>query len=433
MLPRALLFSPDEQTSRLLMRALAELSIQIERCPEIFAAIEKLTTRNFQIIIADWVQEVEASFFLTAARELEFSQASFALAVVREMDRAAAIETGANGILEKPFTLEQATTVLTTAIEAVTSQSAGSLEQAAPASIPGVNDEQMIPQSARGIAVPSEKMPAHRTPVMRSQQAFSFAGYANNGLRSRHSRRLAARMGWLGLAALVLPIGIGAWKAASGASLPRVPSAVATFLERRQQVKDPVTKSTGSAEATQASEAKQQGIEPTNERFVSPRTVIRVRPVVAQSQNQPAKEVDGTQVSLETAKLSEDRAVPQSLLMPAQTTTARILATNPHLPGTPWLAGPLVLPEETSRSLLVHSVVPIYPEKALQARLQGTVVLQALVGRDGSIRDLKLVYGYLVLGQAAFEAVRQWRYRPYRWNGEIVEMQTLITVDFGGL
>jgi protein TonB len=78
----------------------------------------------------------------------------------------------------------------------------------------------------------------------------------------------------------------------------------------------------------------------------------------------------------------------------------------------------------------VHRVLPIYPAKAIEAGLEGAVVLQAWVGQDGSIRDLKLVRGYLVLGKAAIQAVKQWRYQPYRLNGEIVDMQTFITVDF---
>src|SRR5581483_11013885 len=56
--------------------------------------------------------------------------------------------------------------------------------------------------------------------------------------------------------------------------------------------------------------------------------------------------------------------------------------------------------------------------------------LQALVGRDGSIQDLKLVNGYFALGLAAVDAVKQWRFRPYRLNGEIVEMETYLTVNF---
>lgn len=66
----------------------------------------------------------------------------------------------------------------------------------------------------------------------------------------------------------------------------------------------------------------------------------------------------------------------------------------------------------------------------MKAGLQGAVVLQAWIDKDGSIRDLKLVDGSLLLGQAAVKAVKQWRYKPYVRNGVAVEAQTYVTVNF---
>jgi protein TonB len=91
---------------------------------------------------------------------------------------------------------------------------------------------------------------------------------------------------------------------------------------------------------------------------------------------------------------------------------------------------PINLPEDLSQALLLQKVTPSYPEQALKAGLQGAVVLQAWIGADGSIRDLKLMDGSLLLGQAAVKAVRQWRYRPYLRNGVAVEAQTYVTVNF---
>jgi periplasmic protein TonB len=80
--------------------------------------------------------------------------------------------------------------------------------------------------------------------------------------------------------------------------------------------------------------------------------------------------------------------------------------------------------------LLLQKVQPSYPEQARRAGLQGSVVLRAWIGRDGTIRDVKLIRGSLLLGQAAYQAVRQWRYQPYMLNGRAVEAQTYVTVDF---
>jgi protein TonB len=80
--------------------------------------------------------------------------------------------------------------------------------------------------------------------------------------------------------------------------------------------------------------------------------------------------------------------------------------------------------------MLVSQVKPQYPNLAMQARVQGTVVLQAVIGKDGRVRDLHLISGHPLLAPAAIEAVKQWRYRPYLLNNEPVEVDTQINVNF---
>jgi protein TonB len=83
-----------------------------------------------------------------------------------------------------------------------------------------------------------------------------------------------------------------------------------------------------------------------------------------------------------------------------------------------------------SQGLLIHEVRPQYPPLARQARIQGSVVLQAVIGKDGTIQNLRVVSGHPMLTSAALEAVKQWRYKPYFLNGEPVEVDTQITVNF---
>jgi len=83
-----------------------------------------------------------------------------------------------------------------------------------------------------------------------------------------------------------------------------------------------------------------------------------------------------------------------------------------------------------SQGLLIHKVQPTYPPLARQARIQGTVVLQALIGKDGAIQNLHVVSGHPMLTGAALEAVKAWRYKPYYLNGEPVEVETTINVNF---
>jgi periplasmic protein TonB len=91
---------------------------------------------------------------------------------------------------------------------------------------------------------------------------------------------------------------------------------------------------------------------------------------------------------------------------------------------------PSTIPEEVSRDLVLHRVDPDYPAQALHQHLEGPVVLQVSVAKDGTIQDLKLVKGYFILARAAFDAVKQWRFKPYSPNGRPIDFQTYVTLNF---
>ncbi len=79
---------------------------------------------------------------------------------------------------------------------------------------------------------------------------------------------------------------------------------------------------------------------------------------------------------------------------------------------------------------MTHSVVPAYPTLARQMKVQGKVVLEAMIDRDGQIQDLQVVSGPPILAGAAEEAVKKWRFKPHFKGTEAVETQTKITVNF---
>ena len=83
-----------------------------------------------------------------------------------------------------------------------------------------------------------------------------------------------------------------------------------------------------------------------------------------------------------------------------------------------------------STGLLIRKVQPNYPQLAKQARIQGQVVLQAEISKDGTIQNLQLISGHPMLAPAAIEAVKQWRYKPYLLNGEPVAVDTQVIVNF---
>jgi periplasmic protein TonB len=83
-----------------------------------------------------------------------------------------------------------------------------------------------------------------------------------------------------------------------------------------------------------------------------------------------------------------------------------------------------------TQGLVLRRVQPNYPPLARQARIQGSVVLQAEISKSGDIQNLRLISGHPMLGPAAIDAVKQWKYKPYILNGEPVEVETTITVNF---
>src|SRR5690348_796467 len=82
------------------------------------------------------------------------------------------------------------------------------------------------------------------------------------------------------------------------------------------------------------------------------------------------------------------------------------------------------------QAMLVHMVTPVYPPIAKQAKVSGTVVLHAVVGADGNVKQLQVISGPAQLTQAAIDAVQQWQYKPYKLNGQAVAVDTTITVVF---
>lgn len=86
--------------------------------------------------------------------------------------------------------------------------------------------------------------------------------------------------------------------------------------------------------------------------------------------------------------------------------------------------------ESVARSLIVKKVDPVYPPLARQARIQGSVILQVKINKSGDVENVQLFSGHPMLAPAAIDAVRQWKYNPYLLNGEPVEVETRVTVNF---
>jgi len=101
---------------------------------------------------------------------------------------------------------------------------------------------------------------------------------------------------------------------------------------------------------------------------------------------------------------------------------------NPNIVRAP--VGPKRITSSMAVGLLIRKVIPEYPSIGRAIRLEGTVVLQATISKSGTIENLHVVSGPAMLQQAALDAVKQWQYKPYLLNGEPVEVETTVNVEF---
>jgi protein TonB len=537
MLPRALLFASDEQATRLLTPILVELGLEIEECKEIFSAVEKLTTQSYQIVIADWTQELEASFFLKTARELKSRKTTFALAVVEEKDVDAALQLGVGGVINKPVNVDQAREALLAARNNVASASAAAQEPApapAPAPVPVESVSETaaafakIQQAHSEIAPPPASSPEpevlscsedpqkelHHEMGPNNLAALSFSGYAREPEPESEpaGRRPSTKTLVIAFCVVVLASAIaGSWRlgylsgdwfkslqvsklwakkgtknqAQNGspaepqgkepaAAAPAQPS---DYILSDYQFPAGSSKPSTATPALPQSETTDESTVDVRPKVMEPHAGAQVTPGTDEQQSAPAtteqnpadttpsssSAVEPPAVATPDAPPSSAAPAPVSQPPAAEPTPAHPEpsapvtppvernAGNPEIPsslGTPiqgttlpgtiktdsrptkWNPDPIMVPEETSRFMLVRQIDPTYPEKALPSGLEGTVVLQAWVAKDGSVRDVKLVRGPFVFAQAAFEAVKNWRYQPYQVNGEVVEMQTMVTLNF---
>ena len=88
------------------------------------------------------------------------------------------------------------------------------------------------------------------------------------------------------------------------------------------------------------------------------------------------------------------------------------------------------VPAEVMEKLLVHRVEPTYPAEARKANLEGIIALDIVVGRDGSVVSMHPLNGPEVLARAAMDALRWWKFEPYRVNGEPASVETTVAVEF---
>ena len=132
-----------------------------------------------------------------------------------------------------------------------------------------------------------------------------------------------------------------------------------------------------------------------------------------------AKSESTAEVAAPSLGVNEDQSAISNIV---QSTTAAVPKVAPQQT--------LKVSQGVTQGLLLRRVQPVYPPQALQMHIQGAVQVLATINKEGKITSLKVLSGDPILSRAATEAVSQWRYKPYFLNGEPVEIQTQIVVNF---
>jgi TonB family protein len=455
MSPVTLLFSSDEETSHRMVQALTGLELEIERCPDVFTAIEWLTSRSFDVIVADWDSGPEAAFLLKNARDLKLNKAAFTLALTSGMSKPTDEENLPDLILTKPLIPDQVKYAVLSNDRFLgcmkTWIARGDFAQAQPATFGAVTSDRNIEQRT-SLDQPSPIFPApglvqpSPTPgYFRSETSaplhLTFATLDRGLFRSMNRQEDAApgsrrvkryrlnRFIW----GSVLTVAFASVGYIFGQPL-RIQSVYASVaavykqaLEMRSSKPQASESDTGPdfLALTLGAGSKRPGLGRSRGRGIS--TQAGLLPDQA-----PESSTETLQADLDQSRLANASQIqiPESLRTPLPEPTEFQPVSLRRSPSLLSQVEPVNLPEDLSQALLLQKVTPSYPEQALKAGLQGAVVLQAWIGKDGNIRDLKLMDGSLLLGQAAVKAVKQWRYKPYLRNGVAVEAQTYVTVNF---
>jgi TonB family protein len=465
------LFSSSEETSRQLGQALLELDFVVDSYREILSALEKISTRSYDLIVVDGKDGAEAAFLLKITRETKRNPAPFTV-VLEDTGGTVCDLSGPTLSLRRPFRTEQvkydllSCDAFLTAMRSWFSRSQPEPDRPPPGTGLGQQSAFAIPQPAmvaselRSVAHAIEPSPlATRAPVFRDADGFdpleevdastaspstlqTLFETANAEAQSRPKRRP--------LIPLLLSIGLGAallftdylfdddpwWgKVANASSNLLLSAAKSKFLAIHSPPRP--------TSAAQAHGSALEGLglgHGENSAWVR---VTEVRGSKAVRQGSPSSNYLIPEAEITASQVQTPSSSNSSALLPPSTqpipesliAVARPRGPEPDLPvGISSRVAHALLPvnlsEELADQLLLEKPQPSYPERALKAGLQGSVVLEALIGTDGVIRDLKLLSGPLLLGKAACDAVKQWRYKPLLRNGHAVEAQTLVTINF---
>jgi len=454
---RALLFSKSPEPAHLLAAVFKEAGIRAEVCSDIFTAIEKGTKQNFSCVIVDWSDQPEANFLLKRARESGVNRNAVAIAIVD--NEPAPLELRENRLeflLYRPIAAEEARAVLTKACQQMQMQSAAldtdfdpSRHQFEISEPPGEPEDPNLVSIAA--EAPKRRAGAPQADFTEPEREES-AGADELALDEAEPppKRSQPRVGFRTICAAVLAFAavFSSWRARETVLyltqthegiVQVLKESVAALLYTNRTGSQPVSSviADSQQDAYFARTPENTKGDPTlglvSTEASLPEAPARLpKPFDFPLPTPELLHVDPPPLHVERGQVPESlrSAAPIGRPVIATVGPAQIMPVSAPVPQIPQFSEPVQLSEEAARGLLVHGVDPAYPAEAAAQKLHGPVVLQAVIGRDGSVEDLKIVRGYFVLGRAAIAAVKQWRFQPYVVNGHPAETQTVLTVNF---
>jgi TonB family protein len=448
---RALLFSRDPGTNTVLTSVCQSVGVRVEVCDDIFTAIDKGTKQSLGIIFVDWSSQPEAGFLVKRARESGPNSQFVAVAIVdRDPSAAEMREHRLDFLIHRPVTDAEVNDVLASAMQKTPGTAANDVDG---------------PEANREIKEPIQDHSASSAGSNTNEGQggdgkFSFEwsedrpneGESSTEEAKEPERNYGAFFFKAFTAAVVMAAVFALWSgrdplmgfAKSPEGKAKVlRESVAAFFHLEQPDSMPVI----GARPEKLREGSGSGPSDNSTTQAAQLQVVESQPGIEDSHVQLRKATD---FPLPTPQLdasapppvnARHTSIPDSIRGSAPIAPPVVVTVNPSqmmpvsslstpAPSSQTFTEPVPVSEETELSLFLRGVNPDYPPEALAQKLHGPVVLQATIGRDGNVEDLKIVRGYFVLGKAAIAAVKQWQFRPYTLNGHAARTQTVLTVNF---
>jgi len=446
---RALLFSKSSEASAAMTTACKSTGIRAEVCTDIFTAIEKGKTQVFSCVIVDWADQPEASFLLKRAHESVPNRDTLAVAIVdNEPTQPEMRDNRLNFLIYRPISADEANAVLAKACEQMQPLSA---EDAAESLVEaGTSSEGPNPVSVSADANEPQQDPPDDFREGHAAEDNGDREIARDEYEEQSPGRGHA-IGFRGVcAAVVILVAVFClWNSRAAVQyLSHTPEgrfrvlkeSVAALFYANQKGALPVGSATGDAQqdayfsrdASSNTQTPALGVVATESTLPEARIALPKAPdfplpvPVFEHQDLPP-------IHMQRAAIPESMRNSAPIERPVVVTVnpAQMMPVSvPQPQPVQQFTEPVALSEEGARALLVHTVNPVYPSEALAQKFHGPVVLQVVIGRDGSVEDVKIVRGYFILGRAAIAAVKQWRFQPYTVGGHAAATQTVITINF---